>query len=265
MRERNWLDVYPYASWGGRDALPAFQEGQTFIPHELLLKDVRACAAHEPSNHRLPARRDMQYNIFHKKVILHAHPWNPVCEHCPRLRLGADAECAGSHGALCPGHDAAPAPAVGAQPDRGDGAPRHRHRRHRRRPHQEAAGPRLRHQGCSGAFPAAKHLWSLLQLPSICTLHHICIIYYIIYPLAPSLRTPRAGAVLADAARGGAGGRLLQDGPVEPVAAQPEVRACRALCLPGLLVLAPGLLVLSDWCIEHARVVLPVPQRPTPC
>ncbi len=41
VRERNWLDVYPYASWGGRDALPAFQEGQTFIPHELLLKDVR--------------------------------------------------------------------------------------------------------------------------------------------------------------------------------------------------------------------------------
>ena len=59
VRERNWLDVYPYASWGGRDALPAFQEGQTFIPHELLLKDVRARAALEPGNHRLPAWRDM--------------------------------------------------------------------------------------------------------------------------------------------------------------------------------------------------------------
>ncbi|KAK9827312.1 hypothetical protein WJX81_003569 [Elliptochloris bilobata] len=39
VRERNWLDVYPYTSWGGRDALPVFQDGQTFIPHELLLKD----------------------------------------------------------------------------------------------------------------------------------------------------------------------------------------------------------------------------------
>ena len=41
VRERNWLDVYPYTTWGGKDALPVFQQGQTFTPHELLLKDVR--------------------------------------------------------------------------------------------------------------------------------------------------------------------------------------------------------------------------------
>lgn len=42
VRERNWLDVYPYTNWGGRDALPVFQEGQSFMPHELLLQDVRS-------------------------------------------------------------------------------------------------------------------------------------------------------------------------------------------------------------------------------
>ena len=41
VRERNWLDVYPYTTWGGKDVLPVFQQGQTFTPHELLLKDVR--------------------------------------------------------------------------------------------------------------------------------------------------------------------------------------------------------------------------------
>lgn len=40
--ERNWLDVYPWERWGqGGDALPRFHEGQTFMPQELLLKEVR--------------------------------------------------------------------------------------------------------------------------------------------------------------------------------------------------------------------------------
>ena len=45
VQERNWLDVYPYANWGGRDALPVFQEGQSFMPHELLLQDVRSASS----------------------------------------------------------------------------------------------------------------------------------------------------------------------------------------------------------------------------
>lgn len=48
VEERNWLDVYPYQSWGGNANLPPLAEGQTFTPTELLLKEVRvrarACA-----------------------------------------------------------------------------------------------------------------------------------------------------------------------------------------------------------------------------
>ena len=36
---RNWLDVYPYSNWGGAE-LPVFQEGQTFMPSELTLRQV---------------------------------------------------------------------------------------------------------------------------------------------------------------------------------------------------------------------------------
>ncbi|CAD7703588.1 unnamed protein product, partial [Ostreobium quekettii] len=41
IRERNWLDVYPYENWGGNSNLPDFQEGQTFLPTQLLLKEGR--------------------------------------------------------------------------------------------------------------------------------------------------------------------------------------------------------------------------------
>ena len=43
VRERNWLEVYPYQSWGGRE-LPTFNLGQTFMPSELSLKQVRGCS-----------------------------------------------------------------------------------------------------------------------------------------------------------------------------------------------------------------------------
>ena len=39
--ERNWLDVYPWANWGGNANLPEFQDGQEFTPSELTLKEVR--------------------------------------------------------------------------------------------------------------------------------------------------------------------------------------------------------------------------------
>jgi hypothetical protein len=43
--ERNWLDVYPYTNWGSAANLPPFQEGQTFMPHELELRQVSTAAA----------------------------------------------------------------------------------------------------------------------------------------------------------------------------------------------------------------------------
>lgn len=40
MTQRNWLEVYPYTNWGGNDSLPAFAEGQRFMPSELMLNQV---------------------------------------------------------------------------------------------------------------------------------------------------------------------------------------------------------------------------------
>ncbi len=40
VTERNWLDVYPYTSWGGNANLPVFTEGQKFMPTTLMLKEV---------------------------------------------------------------------------------------------------------------------------------------------------------------------------------------------------------------------------------
>lgn len=42
VTERNWLEVYPYTKWGGNDSLPHLQEGQTFMPSHLMLKEVGA-------------------------------------------------------------------------------------------------------------------------------------------------------------------------------------------------------------------------------
>ena len=42
VTERNWLDVYPYANWGGNANLPVFQQGQQFIPQDILLRQARA-------------------------------------------------------------------------------------------------------------------------------------------------------------------------------------------------------------------------------
>jgi DNA topoisomerase-3 len=35
--EKNWLEVFPWASWGGSEALPKFQRNQTFHPQEISL------------------------------------------------------------------------------------------------------------------------------------------------------------------------------------------------------------------------------------
>lgn len=45
VTERNWLEVYPWAKWGGNNNLPAFIEGNTFMPSELTLKQVWRVAA----------------------------------------------------------------------------------------------------------------------------------------------------------------------------------------------------------------------------
>ncbi|EIE27522.1 prokaryotic type I DNA topoisomerase [Coccomyxa subellipsoidea C-169] len=39
VKERNWMEVFPWARWGGNDNLPVFAVNQTFMPTELLLKD----------------------------------------------------------------------------------------------------------------------------------------------------------------------------------------------------------------------------------
>ncbi len=44
--ERNWMEVFPWARWGGNDNLPPFELHQTFMPTELLLKEVCSPLAH---------------------------------------------------------------------------------------------------------------------------------------------------------------------------------------------------------------------------
>ncbi|CAK0738823.1 hypothetical protein CVIRNUC_001098 [Coccomyxa viridis] len=39
VMERNWMEVFPWARWGGNDNLPPFAVDQTFMPTELLLKE----------------------------------------------------------------------------------------------------------------------------------------------------------------------------------------------------------------------------------
>lgn len=43
VTERNWLEVYPYQSWGGNANLPPLAQGQTFVPTELALREVCGC------------------------------------------------------------------------------------------------------------------------------------------------------------------------------------------------------------------------------
>lgn len=40
VKERNWMEVFPWARWGGNDNLPVFEVNQTFMPTELVLKEV---------------------------------------------------------------------------------------------------------------------------------------------------------------------------------------------------------------------------------
>lgn len=41
VKEKNWLEVYPYTSWGGNANLPVLEEGQTFTPSSIMLREVR--------------------------------------------------------------------------------------------------------------------------------------------------------------------------------------------------------------------------------
>ncbi|GIX62116.1 DNA topoisomerase family protein [Babesia caballi] len=40
VRERNWLDIYPYSQWNGR-FIPALNQGEEFIPQKILLAEGR--------------------------------------------------------------------------------------------------------------------------------------------------------------------------------------------------------------------------------
>lgn len=46
VTERNWLDVYHYTKWGGNANLPAFQQGQHFVPHSIELTQVTKLSLH---------------------------------------------------------------------------------------------------------------------------------------------------------------------------------------------------------------------------
>ncbi|KAL3158229.1 hypothetical protein ABBQ38_010482 [Trebouxia sp. C0009 RCD-2024] len=62
VTERNWLEVYPYTKWGGTDSLPHLQEGQTFMPSHLMLKEGRTQPAARLSERDLIALME-QHNI----------------------------------------------------------------------------------------------------------------------------------------------------------------------------------------------------------
>jgi hypothetical protein len=61
VTQRNWLDVYTYASWGGNADLPVFTEGQRFMPSQLLLAQARCC-------HSTPLS---YWQDFHMSCCLH--------------------------------------------------------------------------------------------------------------------------------------------------------------------------------------------------
>eukprot|EP00884_Botryococcus_braunii_P013362 jgi/Botrbrau1/22026/Bobra.0024s0040.1 len=101
VTQRNWLEVYPYTNWGSANSLPVFTEGNTFLPHELLLK--------EGMTHLLPScRGDLlsamdRYGIGTDATVADPHPEavgsrvcpqgcaGPLLSHCargsPHLRL----------------------------------------------------------------------------------------------------------------------------------------------------------------------------------
>ncbi|DBA87673.1 TPA: hypothetical protein ACH3X1_004680 [Trebouxia sp. C0004] len=62
VTERNWLQVYPYTKWGGNESLPHLQEGQTFMPSQLMLKEGRTQPAARLSERDLIALME-QHNI----------------------------------------------------------------------------------------------------------------------------------------------------------------------------------------------------------
>ena len=68
------MEVFPWARWGGNDNLPPFELHQTFMPTELLLKEVCALLAQ-------PSAPD----------LLHMHPIghlpSPVCRNRTSLSV----------------------------------------------------------------------------------------------------------------------------------------------------------------------------------
>ena len=157
VRERNWMEVFPWARWGGNDALPPFVLGQTFMPSELLLKQVRqplhcptlasyahpACcgstalahcsSCNMPGGMQLPIERLGLLQPCNQVVTCCG--WDCSEQSCSsELRFSDLAPYCAFNAArmrACVGRDAAAAEAERARPDRGHGAPRHRHRRDR--------------------------------------------------------------------------------------------------------------------------------------
>lgn len=62
VTHRNWLDVYPYTNWGGGNTLPNFDQGQTFLPHDVRLHKGTTAPPPRMSESDLLAKMD-EYGI----------------------------------------------------------------------------------------------------------------------------------------------------------------------------------------------------------
>ena len=71
MRERNWLEVYPYTRWGSANQLPVFDVGQRFMPSVLELRAV------SPQNASLDT-----------KLALLAQSWQVSVSQLPDVNVG---------------------------------------------------------------------------------------------------------------------------------------------------------------------------------
>ena len=83
VMERNWLEVFPWARWGGNDNLPPFAVDQTFMPTELLLKEVHC--SWSPTWHHLWGALDTLRAWF---CPCHGLPYRRRCGQGPIRHAG---------------------------------------------------------------------------------------------------------------------------------------------------------------------------------
>ena len=93
VTHRHFLEVYRYQGWGGQEALPLFQQGQTFQPAAIELKQVGACRQWEnfyrcPMESEVPGVAHRQLWVLrHTAHSCHVHvSTRPPCRARPRRR-----------------------------------------------------------------------------------------------------------------------------------------------------------------------------------